>query len=106
MVKIKACLASELSSGTMRSINLQGRTVLIVNVNGHIYAVDGICANDGGNLADGAIKGFIVKCPLDGSEFDLRTGKLVKEAWGTSNKKQDLRSYVITLENGCIYIDI
>jgi nitrite reductase/ring-hydroxylating ferredoxin subunit len=106
MVKFKACLASALFPGTMRNISLLGRTVLIINVDGRILAIDGICPNDGGNLAEGALKGFIVKCPLDGSEFDLRTGKLVKEPWGTPTKKQDLRSYVVTLENGCIYIDV
>jgi nitrite reductase/ring-hydroxylating ferredoxin subunit len=36
-----------------------------------------------------------VKCPIHGSEFDLRTGKVVEEAWGGPKKTEDLRVYSV-----------
>lgn len=106
MVKVKACLASQLPPGTLRSINLLGRAILIASIDDQIYAMDGICSGDGANLADGALRGYLVKCPIHGSEFDLRTGKVVKGSWGNSKPATDLRTYPIVLEEGCIYVDV
>jgi nitrite reductase/ring-hydroxylating ferredoxin subunit len=106
MVKIKACLASELPPGTMRNINLMGRIVLIANVEGKFFAMDGICSSDGGNLADGALTGYVVRCPIHGAEFDLRTGKVIEKEWGGSKKAEALRTYPVTMREGCIYLDV
>jgi 3-phenylpropionate/trans-cinnamate dioxygenase ferredoxin component len=106
MVKIEACLASDLPTGTMRNINLMGRTILIANIDGRLYAMDGLCSGDGANLADGALRGYLVKCPVHGAEFDLRTGKVIKGSWGNSKQPTDLRAYPIVQEDGCIYVDV
>ena len=106
MVKVKACLVSELPPQTMRNISLLGRTVLIANVGDQVYAMDGLCSSDGANLADGVLKGYLVKCPIHGAEFDLRTGKVVKGPWGDSKPAADLRSYAVVREGDCLYVDM
>jgi nitrite reductase/ring-hydroxylating ferredoxin subunit len=106
MVKVKACLVSELPPHTMRNISLLGRTVLIANVGDRVYAMDGLCSSDGANLADGVLRGYLVKCPIHGSEFDLRTGKVVKGPWGDSKPAADLRSYAVVREGDCLYVDM
>ena len=106
MTNIMACLERELPPGTMKNINLLGHTVLVVNVNGHYFAIDGLCSDQGGNLADGVLNGFTVRCPLHGSEFDVRTGEVLKEPWNSSKKIPQLRSYPVSVDKGCVNIDI
>lgn len=106
MAKIKACLVSELVPGTMRTFNILGRTILIANVNGRFFAMDGLCSHEGGILADGSLKGYTITCPLHGAEYDLRTGKVIQEPMGEDKKVFDLRSYQVTLEEGCVHIDM
>jgi 3-phenylpropionate/trans-cinnamate dioxygenase ferredoxin subunit len=106
MVKIKACLDSELLPGMMSNINLQGRTVLIVNVDGQFFAIDGRCSGDGADLANGERRGFLVRCPTGGEEFDLRTGRVAYQPRGNAKKANDLRPYPVFLEKGCLYADI
>lgn len=106
MTRIMACLESDLPPGTKMNIGLLGLTVLVANVDGHYYAMDGLCSDQGGNLADGTLNGFIIRCPLHGSEFDVRTGEVVKGPWNSSKRIPPLRSYPVTVDRGCINIDI
>jgi nitrite reductase/ring-hydroxylating ferredoxin subunit len=106
MTKIKVCLEEELPPGAKRNISLLGHTILIVNVDGHFYAVDGICPDAGGNLADGTLRNFVIRCPLHGSEYDVRTGQLLKGPWTGSKAAFDLRSYPVLVEEGCVNIDM
>lgn len=106
MTKIMACLEEELPPGAKRNINLLGRTILIANVGGRFYAVDGICPDVGGNLADGTLREHVLKCPLHGSEFDVRTGQILKGPWTDPQKMNNLRSYRIGVEEGCVNVDI
>lgn len=106
MVKVKACLGSELPPGMMSNINLQGRTVLVVNIDGQFFAIDGRCSGDGADLANGKLRGFLVRCPTGGEEFDLRTGGVAYQPRDNAKEASDLRSYPVFLEKGCLYADI
>lgn len=81
------------------------RNILLVRVSGVVYAIDGICPGDGGNLADGVIHGNLIRCPIHGSEFDLRTGRAIKGPWDDPNKVHDLRSYPVKEDSECIYME-
>ena len=83
-----------------------GRAIVLVNVDDRIYALDGLCPNDGGNLADGSLIDHVLKCPLDGSAFDVRDGRLVEQPWLESGKRLGLRSYPTSQEDGCIMVDV
>jgi nitrite reductase (NADH) small subunit len=47
----------------------------IFNVDGQLFALDGVCPHQGGPLADGELTGCIVTCPWHGWQFDVRTGQ-------------------------------
>jgi nitrite reductase/ring-hydroxylating ferredoxin subunit len=106
MTRIMACLERDLPPGTKRNIDLLGRTVLLVNVDGHFFAMDGLCSDQGGNLADGKLNGFAIRCPLHGSEYDVRTGEVLKEPWNATKKISKLRSYPVSVDQGCINVDM
>jgi nitrite reductase/ring-hydroxylating ferredoxin subunit len=52
--------------------------VAVFNVGGLLYAVDAKCTHRGGPLEKGPVAGTTVTCPWHGSQFDLRTGGVVR----------------------------
>jgi len=46
------------------------------------------------------------KCPRHGSEFDVRTVKLLKGPWIPLAKAKDLRAYTVIVEGEGIFIDL
>lgn len=68
--------------------------VLLINLNGEIYALEAFCTHEGLSLEDGflAEDGRIV-CPWHGSVFDVKTGKVVD-----GPAKRDLKKYNVKIE--------
>jgi 3-phenylpropionate/trans-cinnamate dioxygenase ferredoxin subunit len=68
----------ELKNGLMKQVNVQGREILIAQVEGKYYAMDNRCLHMGGNLSQGKLEGTVVTCPRHGSQFDLKDGHVVR----------------------------
>ncbi len=51
------------------------RIVALFNVEGTLYALDGVCPHQGGPLGQGELNGCIVTCPWHGWQFDVRSGQ-------------------------------
>ena len=77
---IRAADTSELAENQMKSIKLEGREILLVNLAGSFYAIANKCTHLGGSLAKGSLHGSAVRCPNHGAMFDVTTGVVVGEA--------------------------
>lgn len=51
------------------------KIIAIANVDGRFYAIDGICAHQGGPLGKGGLEGCTLTCPWHGWQYDLPTGR-------------------------------
>jgi nitrite reductase (NADH) small subunit len=51
------------------------RIVALFNVDGALYALDGVCPHQGGPLGKGCLTGTVVTCPWHGWQFDVRDGQ-------------------------------
>jgi len=51
------------------------RLVALFNVEGTLYALDGICPHQGGPLGKGLLEGHVVTCPWHGWQYDVRSGE-------------------------------
>ena len=69
---------SDISPGMMKGFKSEGKDVLIANVGGQFYRGQGICPHMKAYLAKGKLNGSIITCPLHGSQFDLKTGKVIR----------------------------
>ena len=105
MVLIKACLIEDIPLNGMREVSIMGRVILIANLGGQFYAMDGTCSHQFANLALGSRDGFIITCPLHGARFDIRTGKVVHDL-GHEHRVNDLRAYQVKVVDGCLHIDM
>ena len=71
----KGIAASELKASTPLLGHFGGEPVLLVRLDGEIFAVAGKCTHYGGPLHEGVISGETVHCPWHHACFDLRTGE-------------------------------
>ena len=72
---INVSLLSDLPDGQMKGVQVAGKEILIVNVEGTIYAMGGICTHREWPLIDGVLDGHRVICNGHGAAWDIRTGK-------------------------------
>ncbi len=91
---------SELPAGKMKKVTLDGKDVLLVNVDDAFYAIDNKCTHLGGSLVEGTLEGNEVICPRHGSRFDVKTGKAVGKAKVAFIKvmPKDEKTYVVKVE--------
>jgi 3-phenylpropionate/trans-cinnamate dioxygenase ferredoxin component len=71
---IEVAKISDIPVGTMKSIKVEGKQLLISNVGGKYYVINGICTHAGGDLSKGKLESTTVTCPRHGSRFDVTTG--------------------------------
>jgi 3-phenylpropionate/trans-cinnamate dioxygenase ferredoxin subunit len=75
MVFVKIAEATEVPPGTMKPFTVEGKEILILNLNGKYYAMGGKCTHMGGDLSKGTLQGIVLTCPRHSSRFDVTTGK-------------------------------
>ncbi len=71
----KAPLPSE---GHAVRVMVNDTPVALFRVGGELHALDARCTHVGGPLDRGTLHGTQVTCPLHGSVFDVRDGKVVR----------------------------
>ena len=70
----KVASVADVPVGTGKEIAISGRIVALFNVEGQFHAIDGICAHQGGPLANGKLVGSVVTCPWHGWQYDVTDG--------------------------------
>ncbi len=98
---------ADFKPGTLKEVQLEGKTIAIANVNGTLYAIDGICGHaSDGHLAQGQLIGERVRCPKHGAEYDMKTGKNLKKPWIPFAKAADRKTYAIRVEGDNVVMDM
>lgn len=73
------CSSGELLPGEMRSVfdEVTGTPILVVNLDGELYALEDRCSHEDFELSAGAIDAAegSIECVLHGARFDLRDGR-------------------------------
>ena len=90
---VKAADVGELAPGDSKVVDVGGTEVLVVNVDGTIYACDDICTHAYASLSEGDINGDEIECPLHGAAFNVKTGQCL-----TPPAQEDLRVFSVQIE--------
>ncbi|MCC9644287.1 Rieske (2Fe-2S) protein [Rhodopirellula sp. JC740] len=89
-------LTSAPESETFAKEVLVGNRILaVIFEGGHWYAMDGICAHQGGPIAEGHVADGCVTCPWHGWQYELATGK-------QTINQQPLQSVFPIRQNGSV----
>ncbi len=66
----------ELPAGTLKAADVEGRSILLVNVDGEPYAFQNVCPVDGRSPLDGGrLTNGVIVCPWHNCAYDARSGK-------------------------------
>src|SRR5918995_3995880 len=80
----------EIPHGKMKHVEVQGKEIVISNIDGKFYAMDDRCGHMNARLSMGSISNDgIVTCPFHGARFDVTTGKKVKEPVLTPSQQME-----------------
>jgi len=66
---------ADLPSGSKKTIEIDGRFVVLFHIDGQVSCIDDVCTHDGGTLGDGELDNFAIACPRHGAKFDVRNGQ-------------------------------
>jgi len=102
MGKIIAGKISDIPPGKMKKISVDGKDIMVANIDGDFCAMDDSCTHSGSSLSEGSLEGCTVTCGWHKAEFDCKTGKLVK----FPAKINNLASYDVTVESDNVFVEM
>jgi len=91
----------ELSPGERLFLEIEGKSIMVLNTGENLFAIEDICSHDNGPLGDGDIEDKRIICPRHGAQFDLLTGKAL-----TLPAVEDIPAYPIRVKDGKIQIGL
>ena len=69
---------SDIPVGAIVALDARGTRIAVANVGGNYYAFDDACTHEQCSLTEmGELAGTTVTCTCHGSQFDVRTGKVL-----------------------------
>jgi 3-phenylpropionate/trans-cinnamate dioxygenase ferredoxin subunit len=86
--------------GEIAAFDIDGRRVAVANVSGTLFAFDDACTHRHCSLAKGRLSGTTVTCECHGSQFDVRTGTVLR-----GPAAQPVRTYQID-QAGSVIVDV
>ncbi len=93
--------ADQLPPGERMFIEAEGRSIVIFNIAGTLFAMGDVCSHDEGPVGDGELAGFEITCPRHGARFDVRTGKVLMLP-----AVEDIPAYPVRVREGMIELGI
>jgi nitrite reductase/ring-hydroxylating ferredoxin subunit len=97
---IRVASLDDVPPGSAKELTAGGRIVALYNVDGELYALDGVCPHAGGPLGQGNLDGCVVTCPWHGWQFDVTTGE------NCLNSNMQHPRFVVKVENGDVFVEI
>ena len=95
------CDVADVPAGSMHPVDVGERRLMIVNVNGELYATDRICTHEEADLSTGFLTGSVVTCPLHLSRFDVLTGEVQN-----APASVPLKTYGLKVEGTSVYVEL
>lgn len=97
--RVEAGTADELGPGELKSVQADDRTVVLLNVDDELYAIDDECTHQACSLSDGDLEGDVLDCICHGSRFNVKTGEVVE-----GPAQEPVPTYPVEVEGGNVYV--
>ena len=102
MAKIKAYHLADLPIGSMKEVEFEDESILLIHLEQGVFAVNGLCTHANVHLAGGWIEdGKTICCPQHGGKFAIATGQAVAFPAFSS-----LATYPVSVENDEIFVEL
>jgi len=84
----------------MTARRVDGHDVLLVRLNGVVYAYENRCAHLGVALSEGRLDGSVLTCRAHHWQYDVRSGAGINPATAC------LRCFAVKIEDGTVFVDV
>ena len=101
IVGIRVATADELGPGQRKIVEVDGRRLVLFNIENNYYCIADVCSHDDGPLGDGNCEGFEIECPRHGAKFDVRDGSVL-----SFPAIRDIPSYPVSVVSGSVEVEI
>jgi nitrite reductase (NADH) small subunit len=98
---VKVAQTSDLSPGTGKVVQADGRNIALFNVEGTFFAIDNTCTHRGGPLGEGELSGDTVECPWHRAHFNVKTGAVTSPPAGAG-----VRSFLVKVEGNDVLVEV
>jgi toluene monooxygenase system ferredoxin subunit len=96
----KIASLEDLWSGEMLALDLRGNSILLVNIDDHIYAYANACPHQKSRLNEGTLIGKTLRCARHHWEFDVCTGR------GINPESACLKAFPVSIEGSDILLNL
>lgn len=96
---IEAAKAGELNPGQGKTLEIDGKSLALFNVDGTFYAIDNTCLHRGGPLGEGDLTNAEVTCPWHGWTYDVKTGQC-------TSGSGSVKSYAVKCEGESVVVEV
>ncbi len=98
---IEIARVEEIKSGELKVFEVNGESIILINLNGEFFAYKNQCSHMELGLDDSEIDGEILTCPWHGAQFNIRTGDAVRLP-----ASAPLERYEVKVQDGKIFVKI
>ena len=98
---VEVAKKSQIPENGKVGIEVEGKHLALINLNGEIYAIDDDCPHEGGPLSEGQIIGEEIECPWHTSHFNIKTGRVTTDP-ATTN----VATYRVRLVGDAVEVEI
>ena len=98
---VKVAEVTELGPGDGKTVEVEGVSLALFNVDGTYFAIANACTHVGGPLGEGALIGKEVTCPLHGAQFDVTCGKAL-----SGPASCDAKSFPVSLVGNDVFVEL
>ncbi|HNW45029.1 MAG TPA: Rieske (2Fe-2S) protein [Elusimicrobiales bacterium] len=95
---LEAAELGKLEEGRLHPVFPKGLPVLLVKIDGRVFALENRCAHMGCPLAAGTLDGYTLRCPCHDWRFDVRDGSFLDAP------ELRLKTYAVTVADGKVFI--
>ncbi|MCS6785296.1 MAG: Rieske 2Fe-2S domain-containing protein [Candidatus Caldarchaeum sp.] len=98
---VKVADVKELPQGSMKTYDVEGRYILLANVEGVFYAMDALCSHEEWDLSEGVLEGKKVVCAGHAAVWDLETGEAEFD-----EELKPLETYKTIVKDGFVHVEL
>lgn len=98
---VKIAEIHEIPKHKMRIFEVDGRKIIVVNIEGKFYAFENRCPHMDYPLYYGSLEGTVITCGFHNAKFDVTTGKSL-----SSVTDKPLRMFNAKVQNSSVSVEL
>ncbi len=91
-------LVADLPTDRGICVDVDGQRVGLFKVGRRVYAIESMCPHAGAFLHTGYLEGRVIRCPMHGWDFDVKTGK------SPTVDGAEVKTFNVKVKKGAVYL--